>query len=390
MFASMLRTRSAPFVLLALSFFLAGCGSSSHISSCAASGNGNCACGPCPVNLGPEFLFATSNSNNGEILTLSVDHNTGALGSPVSTPGPRLAAGITSTQHQFLYASDPLLGVAAFSIDQTTGALTTVPGGPFFVGGANPVSPLWLVGDTDLYATSVTGITGFTIASNGALTTVAGSPYAGGFDGQATLGQSSTTPVNHFLYATNFLDPNGTISAFKVDPTSGILTTIPGTFTTGFGSFPDGIVFDGAMGPFVFVALNVTNQIAAFSADPTTGVLTTVPGSPFASGAAPVFLALNAAQNRLYAVNFFDLSISGYSIAGNGALTPVPNSPFLLPDVPGDLVVTADNFLYVTLPKSNTIVGYSIDSSGSLTALAGSPFPASGAALLTVVQIPAP
>jgi 6-phosphogluconolactonase len=234
------------------------------------------------------------------------------------------------------------------------------------------------------------GITGFTIAPSGALAPVAGSPFPGGLGGQAALGQSNTTPVNTFLYAAAFIDPNGTISAFKVDPVSGILTTIPGNFTTGAFSGPAGIVFDGTLGPFVFVALNTVNQIAAFSVDPTTGALSPVPGSPFAAGLAPVFLALDRTQTFLYAMNFFDHSISAYSIAGNGALTQVPGSPFVLADIPGHLTVTADNFLYVTLPKLNQIVGFSIAANGGLSPLAGSPFTASGPVLLTTVQIPPP
>jgi 6-phosphogluconolactonase (cycloisomerase 2 family) len=299
--------------------------------------------------------------------------------------------GIASAQHQFLYVSDTQNnGVDAFSINQTTGALTTIPGSPFSPGGITPFPPLWLVAGTDLYATSLGGvITGFTIATNGALTPVAGSVFVGSA-GQAALGQSNTTPINYFLYATSFLDPNGAISGFKVDPASGILTPIPGPFTTGTGTGPDGIIFDGTLGPFVFVALNTANKIAAFSVDPTTGALTPVPGSPFPAGINPVFLALSASQNFLYSMNFADRSISAFSVASNGMLTQVAGSPFRLSDIPGAITVTGDNFLYVSLPKSNQIVGFSIATNGGLSPLAGSPFTASGPVLLTTVQIPLP
>jgi len=298
--------------------------------------------------------------------------------------------GIASAQHQFLYVSDTQNnGVDAFSINQTTGALTTILGSPFSPGGITPFPPLWLVAGTDLYATSLNGvIAGFTIASSGALTPVAGSVFVGSA-GQAALGQSNTTPINYFLYATSFLDPNGAISGFKVDPASGILTPIPGPFTTGTGTGPDGIIFDGTLGPFVFVALNTANKIAAFSVDPTTGALTPVPGSPFPAGTSPVFLALSASQNFLYSMNFAGRSISAFSIATNGVLTQV-SAPIQLSDAPGHITVTNDNFLYVTLPNSNQIVGFSIAANGGLSPLAGSPFTASGPVLLTAVQIPPP
>jgi DNA-binding beta-propeller fold protein YncE len=165
-----------------------------------------------------------------------------------------------------------------------------------------------------------------------------------------------------------------------------------GDFTTGFFSGPDGIVFAGAFSPpLVFVALNNANQIAAFSVDATTGALTPVPGSPFTAGLAPVCLELNSAQNVLYAMNFLGGNISAYSIASNGVLTPVTGSPFTVGAQPGSIAITGDNYLYVTLPASNSILGFSISiANGGLTPLVGSPFPATGAALLSVVQIPPP
>jgi len=372
--------------VLIVQSWLAGCGSGSQVISCAAPVNGTC-----PIIPGPEFLYATSDRNGGQILTFSVDHQTGALSTPAAVPAPTLVAGIASAQHQFLYVSDANNGVVdAFSINQTSGALTTVPGSPFSLGGNPPLEPLSLVAGTDLYATSLSGTTGFTIASNGALTPVAGSPYPGGANGQAALGQANTTPIHYFLYATNLLDPNGAISAFTIDPASGILTAVPGNFNTGPSSGPDGIVFDGTLGPFVFVALNTADAVAAFSVDPATGALTPVPGSPFAAGISPAFLALSAGQDFLYAMNFSDRSLSGYSIASSGALTQVPGSPFILPDTPGDIVATGDNFLYVTLPNANSILGFSIAANGSLSAIAGSPFSAGGPAFLTTVQIPPP
>ena len=389
MSAPIVRFRSVHLVLLVLSMLLAGCGGG-HSVFCAVPASGSsCTCGPCPVNPGPEFIYATTNSTAGQILTFTVDHKTGALGTPTTTLRATMPSGIASAQHQFLYVSDiQNNGVDAFSINQTNGALTTVPDSPFTNGGITPFPPLWLVAGTGLYATSLNGvIAGFTIASNGALTPVAGSVFVG-TAGQAALGQSNTSPINYFLYATSFLDPNGAISVFKADPVSGILTPVPGNFTTGTFTGPDGIVFDGTLGPFVFVALNTANKIAAFSVDPTTGALTQVPGSPFAAGTSPVFLALSASQNFLYSMNFGSRSISAFSIAGNGALTQVPGSPFLLSDTPGHITVTNDNFLYVTLPNSNQILGFSIAANGSLSPLAGSPFTASGPVLMTTVQIP--
>lgn len=381
----MLRGCFVVLLLIALSILMAGCSSGGgQVITCGGIGD------PCPVVPGPAFLYATSGSNGGEILAFTIDRSTGTLGTPTTIPGP-MSSGITAAQNQFLYVSDTVNGlVDAFSINQTTGALTDVAGSPFSFGSTPPNDLLGLVAGTDLYASSNNGISSFTIAANGALTPVIGSPFSGGLGGQAAIGQSNTTPINYFLYATNLEDKQGSISAFTVNSETGVLTSIPGTFTTGRHAGPDGIVFDQSptLGPFVFVALNTLNEIAGFSVDPTTGALTAVPGSPFNSGTSPVFLALSENQNFLYATNFSDGSISGYSIASDGGLTPVPGSPFVLGDTPGNMITTATNFLYVTLPGSGTILGFSIGANGTLTTVEGSPFSASGALYLATVQIP--
>jgi 6-phosphogluconolactonase len=246
-----------------------------------------------------------------------------------------------------------------------------------------------LIAGTDLYATSIAGITGFTIASDGSLSTVPGSPFSSATIGGAVLVQSNTTPVNYFLYASDFADPSGTVSAFTVDPTTGILSTVPGSFTTGAFSAPEGIVFAGSSaGLFVFVALNTADQIAAFSVDPNSGVLTPVVGSPFPGGVAPESLALNPSQNVLYALSFFGGTISAYSIASDGTLSAINGSPFTVGVTPGSMTVAQDNFMYVSLPAADSILGFSIDSGGGLAPLVGSPFPATGAGVLAVVQIP--
>ena len=378
------RASAKIFALLVLSLTLGACGTSNRVCPLAAS----CCAGACPVNPGPEFLYATSNT--GQILTFTVDRNTGALSAPLSIPGPTTGFGIASTETHFLYVSDFQNAVIdAFSINPTSGALTTVPGSPFSLGGLGSVFiPAWLVPGSNLYATGLNGVASFAIGADGSLTTVSGSPFPAGVGAaQAALGLTLTTPTSYFLYVTDILDPNGSVSALKIDPVSGTLSLV-GIFPTLAGSAPDGIVFDGTTGPFVFVALNISNKIAAFSVEQSTGALTPVPGSPFDTGIEPTFLALSSAPHVLYAVNRLAGTISAYNIAVSGALTPVAGSPFTAGTLPEGIAL-AGSFLYVANPASNSILGFNINSTtGALTPLSGSPFPASGALLLTVVQMP--
>jgi 6-phosphogluconolactonase len=87
--------------------------------------------------------------------------------------------------------------------------------------------------------------------------------------------------------------PAGGISAFTIDQNTGALSPIPGSpFPTGSaGSFPgpSAMVVNNN---FLYVALagtaNPNNKIVAFAIDPTSRVLTTVPGSPFTTGSDPL------------------------------------------------------------------------------------------------------
>ena len=66
--------------------------------------------------------------------------------------------------------------------------------------------------------------------STGALTALAGSPFAAGNGPFPAV----TDPSGHFLYIGNYNE--STVSAFMIDPISGALTAVPGSpFTAGSG-----------------------------------------------------------------------------------------------------------------------------------------------------------
>jgi hypothetical protein len=140
-----------------------------HAVFCRAS-NGS-GCGAAPVNSGPEFLYATSNRHGGEILAFPIYPNSGALAAPTSTAAPLDVSGMAAAQRHFLYGSDPQTGVNAFSIDQSSGILSLVPGSPFSKFGTSHFSPGALVAaPTAVYANDWSTMTGFTIGTTGALT----------------------------------------------------------------------------------------------------------------------------------------------------------------------------------------------------------------------------
>lgn len=386
---SAVRTPATLFVVVALSFALASCGTNTPVvcnfAPSSASSSSTCTCGPgtaaCPISPGPEFLYAISSS--GQILGFSIDHTSGALTSVSSVPSPSFSFGFTAVNNQFLYVSDSTNAqLDGFSIDQTTGALTPLANSPFSTGPFSvPVGLVSPAGSTVLYAADVGGVDAFNISVAGTPTAISGSPFP---SAGANL-FLTVDPSRQFLN-TSIDDAPGSIFAFTIDSTGALTAapdspfTIPGQ--TVANSRPYGIVDTGS---YVYAALSGANQIAAFSIVSGTGALVPVPGSPFPAGETP--LALVLAGNFLYALN--DGGISGYSInSSTGVLTPLAGSPFT---IIGGSITTDFLGQYLYVSSLDGIQAFNIDfTSGALTAVAGSPFPASGPVAMTVVQIPPP
>ncbi|MGH9678646.1 MAG: lactonase family protein, partial [Candidatus Acidiferrales bacterium] len=125
----------------------------------------------------------------------------------------------------------------------------------------------------------------------------------------------------------------GIISAFKVDPTTGALTPVPGSPFQA-GSFVSALVADPA-GRFVYVSGNQSyvSGLWVFSVDPVTGSLTPVYGSPFPGPGHG--LAIDPTGRFLYADNPNtpnSKALEAYSIDPvSGVPTPILGSPFSAP-----------------------------------------------------------
>ena len=279
-------------------------------------------------------------------------------------------------------------------------------------------------------------VTAFSVAANGALTPVAGSPFATGGTGTDrgffASNRARTCVVGSRLYITN--EGSDNVSGFNINPTTGALTPVPGSpFATGGASSGIGISLDCTRdGHFLIAASSGSSNITVFSiaAD---GSLTPVAGSPFPAGGEPDGIRVSPAGPFL-AVALADVDrVAMFSIAANGALTPVPGSPFASPATgivtgieincagtilfaaqaggPGTAVdvfsigangaltliqsfynmalgsnsnvaVLSPNqqFLFVSNQASNTITVFNVAPNGMLSPLAGSPFADPGGA----------
>src|SRR5260370_22054513 len=127
---------------------------------------------------------------------------------------------------------------------------------------------------------------------------------------------------------------------------------------------------------FAYVANSFSNNDSAYSIG-ANGALTPVPGSPFAAGIQPVSAAVDPTGKFAYVVNSFSNGLSAYSIGANGALTPVPGSPFKTGHRPASVAVDPTaKFVYVANNTRYNVTAHSIDANGALDPLTGSPFAA--------------
>ncbi len=175
------------------------------------------------------------------------------------------------------------------------------------------------------------------------------------------------------------------INAYYIYRNNGYLVNVPGS-PFKIGQTPTDVVVHPS-GKYVFVTAQ-SHYVYAFHVQ-SNGSLAPVPGSPFSSVSEPEALAVDPQGKFLYVSSYPATSTAGtsevdaYSISStDGALTPVPGSPYIEPNSSScangawDVAVhPSGNFL--VLPNlCEGIVVYRISrSTGTLSLVKGSPFP---------------
>ena len=192
----------------------------------------------------------------------------------------------------------------------------------------------------------------------------------------------------NFLYVNNNTPGPNTVAAFSVAAT-GALSPLPGSpfvtggFGTTFGFYASNRITTCVAGNYLFVANDGSDNVSVLVINPGTGALAPVPGSPFATGGSAggfgISVAVTPDNKFLYAANGNSSNVTVFQVAANGALTPIPGSPFALPSNPDGTKLTPDGqFLVVTLPLVQSVAVLSLAANGTPSPVAGSPFPGSG------------
>jgi 6-phosphogluconolactonase (cycloisomerase 2 family) len=313
----------------------------------------------------------------GYVSMYTINPTTGALasiGPPVSSLGYGVYSGsvaidplskfvfVTNSGDVFDYGDDADGSVTTYTLDATTGALTST-------GTINGNFPSSVVVDpSGKFAYVVNGGSGgpsnvamYAInAATGALTSIG--TVAAGTDSVSV----TVDPSGKFAYVANenFGSP-GSVSMYTINATTGALTSV-GTIASGTG--PVSVAVDPSS-KFTYVTNSNSNDLSMYTINSTTGALTSV--GTVATGTEPVSVAVDPSGKFAYVANLGSNDVSMYTIDGTtGTLTPIGTMPAALS--PTSIAVhPSGKFAYVTNSGSNDVSMYSIDATTGVLTLIG-------------------
>ena len=320
----------------------------------------------------------------------------GALGASVAIAGSGTAAFVAATGSPTATGADPdsivfspndsLLAstnytdstVSVFKVSQT-GALSAASGSPVSVG-HGPFTASFSPSGGLLATANYTDddVSMFSVAAGGVLTQVSGSPISMESGSHPT--SAIFSPIAGFMAVTRF--GYDTVQTYSVTA-AGAMTAIGSPLSTGStGDDPDFAAFSPD-GKFLAV-VDETNieptgpgTLSMFAVSPTTGQLTPVTGSPFTIGAKADSASFSPDGKLLVVANIDGNSLSIFTVASNGALTPTADSPYST-NSPWDAQFSPTGLLAVLGHNAGTTSVFSVPTSGTsagtLTAVAGSPF----------------
>ncbi|HEV2176778.1 MAG TPA: beta-propeller fold lactonase family protein [Terriglobia bacterium] len=314
-------------------------------------------------------VYTMTNASANQVMAFT-RHASGSLAllGTFSTQGSGNSLNLTSqgavilnSARTFLFVVNPGSNtITSFSV-QSNGSLVFV--NQVSSGGTEPVS---VTSHSKLvYVVNAKGspnISGFTVATNGSLTPLAGS----------TVGLSATT-ANPAEVAFN---NSGTLLVVTEKSTNKI-----DTFTVGSNGIASGPMVQDSNGPqpfgFAFdsndhlIVSETTNSAVSSYSVATNGVLTVITGSLLDGAKAACWIA-NTNNHTFpnqysYTTNTGSANVSGYSIAANGSLTLLAGKPTGTPKDDLDMALSTNSmYLYVLGRSSGQIQGYSVASTGAL------------------------
>jgi 6-phosphogluconolactonase (cycloisomerase 2 family) len=350
---------------------------------------------------GGERVVYVTNSETTDISRFVVDVSAGR---PVLT-GDRVVAG--PGVRQMAFTPDARVAYAANAGDDEVGTISAYTVGPqgrltpqatVETGGDTPLGIVVTPGGHFLYVAHVfsKSVAGFTIAPDGRLSPLRGSPTQTSVANPRGL---AVTPDGRFLYVGHG-DPGpdrltsvGAISTFAIKG-GGTLTEVRSPIRLGR--------FCGAMtitpdGRHLYLTCSDTSQIYGFSIG-SDGALTALPRSPYAVSTFPEGIITSPDGRFVYVASpapgagntpLGDGAVSGFSVGADGALTPVKGSPVPAGIGPVGITTSPDGrFLYASTGDPNddnpddgfdgALSAFGLGADGTMRPLPGSPFTTGG------------
>jgi 6-phosphogluconolactonase (cycloisomerase 2 family) len=367
----------------------------------------------------PKFVYSTEYSA-GKIAGYLVNPQSGALTATGQAPvwahwGPTRIAS-DSGGYRLYVANQGSHDVSAYFINRDNGYLSAVPGANFADGGwttdirVHPSNQFVYVSiEGNVHGNSGdNGVAGFSVASNGSLVPVPGSPFITN-GGNFTL---AIDPNGKYLYASGEVsnsDGGGVIYAFSIDQSNGALTAVPGSpysitpatckYCWSYENAYD-LTIDRT-GNFLIAPGYMNGVVYVYRIDQGNGTLTSVSGSPFdddeiscptseyCTGGEPTSVTVAVNNKYLFVQNQADDDIVTFQIdASTGTLTlvsksPSPNSMFIYDDClrvdPSGSFLYSSGFFLDGTDQHGEFYGLAIDqANGSLVQVPGSPYAISG------------
>ena len=356
---------------------LAGCGGGGDGSVSAAAPPPNDAAAAPPPNNAPNFAYV-ANSDSGNVSAYAINASTGALSEVAGSP---FAAGTQPTSvsvdpsGKFAYVANysgfepgsPLGSVSAYTINATTGALTSIGAAVAAGSGSrsvavDPSGKFAYVANGEFHAISTDNVLAYAInGTTGALSEVAGSPFKAGTNPSSV----TVDPSGKFAYVAN--QASGDVWAYTINAATGALISI-GTPVAA------GIAYDVTVDPsgkFAYVANGNSDNVSAYTINASTGALSEVAGSPFAAGTLPASVTVDPSGKFAYVANFTSNDLSAYTInATTGALTSIGTSAATGTGPNSITVDPSGKFAYVTNSASDNVSVYTINAAtGALTSV---------------------
>jgi len=342
------------------------------------------------IDASGRFAYAVA-SGSGELFTYSIDQTTGAL---TEVPNSRATIGTSfgglalERNGRFVYSFNSAAGtISAFAINATTGVPTQITGSPF-AGGTNVALLGVHPNGRFIYARrgpqtqdTANGVAAFAInETTGALSEIAGSP----FDTSANPLAIAFDPTGRNMYAGHLLvqdTPEFNVRAYSVNSSTGALTAITGSpFAS--PAFPASLDVDST-GKYLYVANTQSNQLTAYGIDKSDGSLSQLAGSPINVGVTPTVVAAEEDTTPLTLSSKFVYvtdpagSVRSFNIATDGTLSAGASVTATTP-----LGITLDpqgRYAYVADSSASAVRIYAVNgSTGALTETSGSPISLGG------------